>query len=342
MKKTILYLPERSGSKPNACSYLRMIAPLSALARLEKIKIQELTDLSQLFKPEVIALTTNRTAFLDFPGLKNLIQENFLSKLLIHWDTDDFSKLSHQTALEREYLIKLSTAQDIIENTKSNLTCSTIFIKQNANSPEKFSVVRNSVPADNWQNKNLRVENSLLFYGHETYLEEIVRLSESFSEIGDRELKKMGISIEVVGSFQVKLHPVFTLTTIPGGSHYYPHFATWMAQRSKHIAGLSLIDESILNKGKSDLKFLEYSALGMATIAYKHRTFDENEGVYSRIGFIDRENPARSLCELLTDPNKLKQQGLDNQNWVINNRSLGRDTGDMLNYYRNLFHKLLT
>lgn len=333
MKRIILYLPEKNAGKPNACSFLRMVSPLSALSRQSDCIVQELVSLSQLFKPDVIALTTNRTAFLDFPGLLDLIDSRNFPPIQLHWDTDDYSGLISELESERYYLQKLSSAQHLMETHATILTSSTEFIRANSLAPDKWRVVRNSVPFENWKNTNLKDSNSLLFFGLSVHEREIQRLSDAFDDIKWARLNKSKISIEIVGNFTQKLNRVFRVTKVPPGNTYYPRFASWLASHSKHLTGLVLIEDSFLNRGKSALKFLEYSAMGMATAGYSHAALDTDSTSTSRYFEISRENPAEDLLNLISEKRSLTESSENNYVEVFENRRTKSDESGMFNFY---------
>jgi hypothetical protein len=338
LKRKILYLPEKNAGKPNACSFLRMVSPLSALSLHSDYIVEELVSLGQLFMHDVLALTTNRTAFLDFPGLSDLILNGNFPPIQLHWDTDDYSSIVYNQDSEKYYLQKLSFAQHVMEIHATILTTSTEFIRINSPVPDKWCVVRNSVPVESWKNSNQKNPNSLLFFGLSVHKHEVQRLSDSFDNIKWSRLKKSKISIEVVGNFTDKLNRIFRLTKVPQGNIYYPRFANWLANQSNQLTGLILIEDSILNRGKSALKFLEYSAMGMATAGYSHPALDTDLTSKGRYFEISRGNPAEDLLNLISEKESLVRSSGDNYIEVFENRRTNSDKSGMFYFYlKNLF-----
>lgn len=75
------------------------------------------------------------------------------------------------------------------------------------------------------------------------------------------------IVLELVGVTGAD-EPWFSRLEIPAGAHSYPAFTAWLhAHRSRWAFGLAPLADVAFNASKSDLKFLEYSMLGFATIA---------------------------------------------------------------------------
>lgn len=340
MKKTLLYLPERSGAKPNACSFLRLISPLSALVRHQELEINELVSLQQLYKPGVIGLTTNRTAFLDFPGLSEVILSGTFPKIDLHWDTDDYSGQIQEEESEFLYLQKLRKAQEIMEIHASVITTSTEFIRSNSKLPEKWKVVRNSIPLDNWKTSKSKNPKSFLFYGLQTHSREIQRLSEAFDNIKWKRLRDLKISIEVIGNFNLKLNKIFYQTKVPTGLTYYPRFSRWLASHASQQTGLILIENSILNQGKSALKFLEYSAMGMSVAGYGHEALESDPSSLGRYFQINRDNPAEDLVNLLANTHLLEMSGLKNYQEVNKSRRTTSDSQGMFDFYVKKYSRL--
>jgi hypothetical protein len=340
MKKTILYLPERNGEKANACSFLRLISPLSALVRHEGFVVNELVSLSQLFKPDVIGLTTNRTAFLDFPGLSELILNGVFPRIHLHWDTDDYSGQIQEGENEFLYLQKLRKAQQIMETHASVLTASTEFIRDNSIFPEKWHVARNSVPLENWKTSKLKDPRAYLFFGLQTHSVEIQRLSDSFDNIKWKRLKNSKISIEIVGNFDLKLNKIFRLTRVPDGLSYYPRFSRWLSSHASQQTGLILIENSALNQGKSALKFLEYSAMGMSVAGYGHKALDSDSSSIESYFQINRNNPAEDLMDIVSNSGFLQNSATRNYQEVSKNRGTISDSEGMFNFFVKNYSKL--
>jgi len=335
LKKILLYLPEKSGPKANACSFLRMLSPLSALVKHSDFIAEELISLTQLYKPGVMALTTNRTAVLDFPGLLELILSDRFPPIQLHWDTDDYSGYIQADVSEQNYLQRLSAAQEIMEKHANLLTASTEFIRDKSLTPAKWKVIRNSVPFESWNSPYQKDSKSFLFFGLNVHSNEIRRLSEAFDNISWGQLKKSNISIEVVGNFNQKLNKIFSVTNVPNQNQYYPRFASWLSNRSTQLTGLILIEDSVLNMGKSALKFLEYSAMGMATAGYAHNALTSDPSSANRFFEISRDNPAEDLLNLMSEDSALRQSAERNYQVIKDSRSTSTDVTGMFNFYLN-------
>jgi hypothetical protein len=241
-----------------------------------------------------------------------LISSGVFPEINLHWDTDDYSGQIQEGENEFLYLQKLRKAQQIMEIHASVLTASTEFIRDNSSFPEKWLVVRNSVPLENWKTSNLKDPRAYLFFGLQTHSVEIQRLSDSFDNIKWKRLKDSKISIEVVGNFDLKLNRIFSLTKVPDGLNYYPRFSRWLAGHSSQQTGLILIENSALNQGKSALKFLEYSAMGMAVAGYGHKALESDSSSVNSYFHVNRDNPAEDLINMISDSRVLQESATRN------------------------------
>jgi hypothetical protein len=274
---------------------------------------------------------------LDIPGLIDLISAGALSHIKIHWDIDDYVGGSSAIESENAYLKKLRFSQSLMLEQADAVTASTDFIFKSFGTSSKFHLVRNSVPSLNWNNNVIRNPSSFLFFGLNVHSSEVEKLNASFDEIPEKVLKDSKLSIELVGDFRFTLNKVFKVIPIPDNFHYYPRFARWLSSASKSLTGLILIENSELNKGKSAMKFLEYSAMGMASVGYKHAALVDDETSATRVNFIERDNPARQLLSLAASEGNFQDQATSNYQEIQNNRDTGSDTKGMTSFYNEHF-----
>jgi GT2 family glycosyltransferase/glycosyltransferase involved in cell wall biosynthesis len=75
------------------------------------------------------------------------------------------------------------------------------------------------------------------------------------------ELNVVGIAADVPS------RPWMRNIPIPGGLNRYPDFVSWLRQQGPFDVGLAPLRDDPFNRAKSDLKFLDYTALGLLTVA---------------------------------------------------------------------------
>ena len=269
-KSIVWYLPEKSGEVPNACSYLRLLAPLYYRSNQSDFNLLELKKASDLLHPRTIGFTTNRTAAFQVPGLMDMLHIKKDSFRFIHWDTDDYSKEIDKDAKEAEYLLLLEEARKFFTTVATHITVSTEGIFKSFPSHKNVHLRRNAVPPNVWANSRNNNVSEYLFFGlkaHETSLQE---LSKQFSRIRSSTLSESQIKVRIVGQFSSPLHPIFESITVPNGLQTYPKFAAWLSMKNTASCGIVINQDTSLNQGKSAMKFLEYSSLGIATLSTNH------------------------------------------------------------------------
>jgi hypothetical protein len=269
-KSIIWYLPEKSGEVPNACSYLRLLGPLYYISNQSDFNLLELKKASDLLHPRTIGFTSNRTAAFQTPGLLDALNTHKDSLRFIHWDTDDYSKEIDKDAKEAEYLLLLEEARQFFSTVATHITVSTEGIFKSFPTHKNVHLKRNAVPPNVWANSRNNNVSEYLFFGlkaHETSLQE---LSDQFGRIRRSTLSESQIKVRVVGQFSSPLHPIFESIAVPNGLQTYPKFAAWLSLKNTASCGIVINQDTSLNLGKSAMKFLEYSSLGIATLSTNH------------------------------------------------------------------------
>lgn len=110
-----------------------------------------------------------------------------------------------------------------------------------------------------------RGETRVVYVGSTTHAVDLALLRPVFDGLTDSHGRP--IVLEVVGVTGAD-EPWFSRLEIPAGAHPYPRFAAWLhAHRDRWAFGLAPLAEVGANASKSDLPFLEYSLLGLATVA---------------------------------------------------------------------------
>lgn len=108
-------------------------------------------------------------------------------------------------------------------------------------------------------------ETRVVYVGSATHAVDLALLRPVFDGLTDS--RGRPIVLEVVGVTGAD-EPWFSRLEIPAGAHPYPAFAAWLhAHRDRWAFGVAPLADVGANASKSDLRFLEYSMLGLATVA---------------------------------------------------------------------------
>lgn len=114
----------------------------------------------------------------------------------------------------------------------------------------------------------------LLYAGTRTHAEDLAILREAVLRVRDE--GGVEIELEVIGGERPGPgQDWYRRLDVPKGDHVYPRFVRWLRSNASRwdMAAAPLVDSSV-NRAKSDLKFLEYSALGLPGIYSAGAAYD--------------------------------------------------------------------
>jgi glycosyltransferase involved in cell wall biosynthesis len=154
---------------------------------------------------------------------------------------------------------------------------------------------------------------------HEPDLELIRPAIEALREGGGVELEVVGVGgPEAAADW-------YTPIPVPSGRHPYPLFATWLRDQAQRwdLAVAPLIDTPF-NRCKSDLKLLEYGALGIPAVFSDVGVYDSCEhGETGLLAANTTEAWTEAIGSLLQDPGLRERIGRAAREYVVGERCLG-------------------
>jgi SAM-dependent methyltransferase len=260
-------------AEPNACGYLRLFLPLTKKIVRDYLDVRfvKLEDLPH-YRADVVI--TQRTVINTSEEADQLIRycRDTGARLVFDLDDDLLSLPDHhpeqgQYDTFRPIGLRLAAEADEFWASTQSLANRFIGIAQ------QISVVPNrlddriwSVCADEVAHPSRSVR--FLYMGTQTHrpdFDQLIKptLSHLKNEFGDRiQLDLIGVANEPGpgGEWNIVQRPAEI-----GSS--YPAFATWLQSLGAYDVGLAPLLDAVFNRCKSDVKWLEYSAMGLATIA---------------------------------------------------------------------------
>lgn len=108
------------------------------------------------------------------------------------------------------------------------------------------------------------------YIGTPTHDEDIALVTETMRDLEARH--GAALRIEVVGAFQ-RIEPPFGRRVPLPQRNDYPHFAAWLLRIVDWDIGIIPLADNAFNRAKSNLKFLEYAALGLAIVCSAGETY---------------------------------------------------------------------
>jgi hypothetical protein len=273
MRTVLCILEMLDDDTPNACGYLRMFLPLTKRIVCEEFDIRfvRLADLEH-FKAN--AVITHRTALDTLAKALQVVSYCRQTDACLVFDLDDdlLSLPKHHPEFEKYERLK-HIALRLVAEADEVWVSTEILADRYSRIARHVSVVPNqlddrlwNIPAEFVANADFPVR--FLYMGTSTHRPEFDQLvSPAFSqlkaEFGQKiELDLIGVTDQSApgGEWRILSQPCHT-------GRSYPAFMTWLQSLPSYDVGLAPLLDFMFNSCKSDVKWLEYSAMGLATIA---------------------------------------------------------------------------
>jgi hypothetical protein len=143
-----------------------------------------------------------------------------------------------------------------------------------------------------------------------------------------------GVTLEVVGGEpEAGQNEWYSRVHIPPETGNYPQFVRWLkSQRHRWHLAVAPLEDTEFNSYKSDLKFLEYSALGLAGVFSRVPAYEESvrNGETGMLVENTREEWVDRLVELCQDRVARESIARAASEYVTDNRRLGLEAGHFL------------
>ncbi len=127
-------------------------------------------------------------------------------------------------------------------------------------------------------------------------------------------------TLELVGIADVPLPAGVRRLPVPVGEQEYPRFVSWLrSHRRRWSCAVAPLCATTFNRSKSDLKLLEYSAMGLPAVASRWGPYEDARAGVDVVG--DR-GWAAALARLLQDPVTARDRGEAGRRWTFEHRRL--------------------
>ncbi len=165
----------------------------------------------------------------------------------------------------------------------------------------RVTEVRNSVDANLWRPSRgplLGRGRRILYMGSATHDSDLEMIRPAVEALP----AEQGVGLDVIGVTEGDAG-WYRRIEIPEGRTHYPQFVGWLrGQRTTWCLGVAPLTPDPFNSAKSDLKFLEYSMLGLATVASGAEPYRGLDRVGATLVDDDAVNWTAALARLLGDP----------------------------------------
>ncbi|WP_448110443.1 hypothetical protein [Pseudomonas lini] len=288
-----------NGAEPHGCSVIRLLRPLSHPSVSEQIELSYGTKIPEHLVDVVII---ERLWVHQFNTIELLLQLRSLKSrgIKIIYETDDDLLNVNSRVGDREWptldqknIIRLLAreADGIIVSTKN---LAKTFSMLNSN----IHVIENSLDETLFQRKVETTTNKKIKFGYMgtfTHLEDLIFVSTAIKSALTK--FESNVEFEIVGiGDEYTIRKIFgeapvSIKRVPEKDVPYERFCHWMSENLQWDFGIAPLLKSVFSDSKSDIKFLDYSLVGIP-------------GIYSNVpAYADtvQDNITGMLCDNTVD-----------------------------------------
>lgn len=266
--------------RPTSSAYIRLIAPLTTEYANSTVEIILLDD---VYDPKLLscsALIVQRVAITDMQSADWLLTIVRQHSIALYVDTDDAFSLLPDEHPEIDRYRPLDIVLRHIMRSASHVWFSTATLASLYRKDyHTGSVVENTLDPRIWRNYRkpqpraaLAPKFSILYMGTATHDSDFALVLPVFDALA----KTKGLCFEVIVIGALSNPPVrewLKVVSVPPGMSNYPKFARWLTNSGSYDIGIAPLADNAFNNCKSDIKFLDYTALGIPTICSRGRAY---------------------------------------------------------------------
>ena len=285
--------------------------------------------------------------YFDFKVAKSLIDKSKLFNYKIIYEIDDnlvnmdesnpgfpyYNKIKK----DLEYFIKNS---DIVTVTTENLKKDLLHLNQN------IIVIPNRLITSWFEDTNhINHQNNCFkigYMGSIYHSWDLILIKDAINNV-IKYFKEKDIKIvfELIGGLNESINWANQLS-VPKDKTRYFKFIQWFKNIAQWDVAIAPLEDSNLNHGKSELKYLEYSALGIPGIYSNIGPYKENI-VHEKNGLLVYENTseewANSIIRLIEDENLRKEIILNSSNDIKKNYLIEKSINQWLEIFEKNYEK---
>jgi glycosyltransferase involved in cell wall biosynthesis len=236
--------------------------------------------LEELLSLDVDIILIQRSALSDLESAEAVIKhckEKGIS--LVYEVDDDLFAASEKKEVSKAYPKQVQEAIKLIMEKADRITTSSPFLKDQIQTTNyKVSYLPNALDESLWLEKDgerfikpgIEPQDNcvrILYMGTRTHGEDLQLVKKAYKKIKQEYGDK--VILEVVGGFPYGMKTFGRVVPIEGidsDSDDYPNFVSWIRKENRWDFGIIPLALTDFNRKKSYIKFLDYSALGLAAI----------------------------------------------------------------------------
>jgi GT2 family glycosyltransferase/glycosyltransferase involved in cell wall biosynthesis/SAM-dependent methyltransferase len=272
-KITVLVLLESILEQPSPCAYIRLILPLLR-ERNDKIDFRWIT-VEQVTHYVADILICHRTAVTSIVSIDKITSHCKAHNITIIYELDDLLlalpedhpehvSYAPKAAAILRWLIEADEVWVSTETLRQHVCKINSYTYVIPNYlDDKLWIVKQKMEIGNERKYPVRI----LYMGTQTHDADFALVRNVLKTLKNEFLEKIEINIIGISSKTIGDQWCNTITPPQAVNCSYPAFVNWICNGLTFDIGIAPLSDNEFNRSKSAIKFLDYSALGLATVA---------------------------------------------------------------------------
>jgi GT2 family glycosyltransferase/glycosyltransferase involved in cell wall biosynthesis/SAM-dependent methyltransferase len=273
-KITVLVLLENVGTQPSPCAYIRLILPLIR-ERGEKLDLLWVAP-ENVTSYVADVLICQRTAVTSVVAIDTIITHCQENNIRIVYDLDDLllalpeehpehAIYAPKAAAVFRWLLEADEVWVSTEDLRHHILQLNPRAYVIPNYIDDTLWIRSTISAVNCERNDDTVR--LLYMGTQTHCVDFELVTKALKRLKNEFLDRIEISLIGITA-NADADQLYTVIVPPQGiGANYPAFVSWIINSQTFDIGIAPLVDNKFNRCKSAMKFLDYSALGMVTVA---------------------------------------------------------------------------
>lgn len=252
-------LGRRSDGQPTGSAWVRLLQPLDA-AKGDQLHVEPIAAAIEV-DDRFDVVVVQRTCLHNENMVDRLLDRcnAFNVQVIVDLDDDLFSlpKSSEFSDAALAALRQLIHAANAVTVSTETLKTRVKPINRNVH------VIVNGIDLDGWAAPAETQGPRLLYMGTPTHSKDLAIVRKAIAAVQRAD----GLELDVIGGFNRGDKGFGNRLDVPTGCDVFDSFVEWLQEENRWSVGLAPLADTQFNEAKSPLKFLQYTALGLVTIA---------------------------------------------------------------------------
>ena len=254
----------RNAARPTSSTYIRLYSPLARPAFARRVGMDVVDEKSLWISPRTAVCIVQRTAFSKRSTARAFLAEARRRGCLVIVDSDDAFSALDPDHPQYELQVKRAAILEDVMREADEVWLSTEELAA-AHAGQATHVVRNTLDLGLWRPEAVpaalpgAAPLRILYMGTTTHDGDFALIAPVLDRLHASHPGAFEVVMVGVGR-GLPERPWMDVLKPPDGA--YPHFVPWLASQGPFDIGISPLVDSTFNRAKSDIKCLDYLALG--------------------------------------------------------------------------------